>query len=165
MIASIDSVVVHGGDAAPEHLDRADLRADVGEPIGVDRCRKGRHLVEHEELEREPGQHPFHQVARRVEVRVDQAGHREQAITLDHTVEGARPAPAGVRPERLDLAVLDGDVRTRPLAIGVVEREDVGVADEEGGHESSNSRPQRLPRRVSMPASLSAFQTGSTVES
>ncbi len=161
-------VVVHRGDAAPEHLHRADQGADVGEPALVARGGERRHLVEHEELERQPGQHALHEVAGRVEVRIDQARHREQAVGLDHAVGRTRPFAARVGTDRLDLTGLDHDVGTRPFAVGVVEREHAGVADDErAGHvgQRSKRRPHRRPGRGSTPHSFSAFQTGSTVES
>jgi hypothetical protein len=56
-------VVVHRGDPAAEHLERAEHRADVYEPFPVARRCERRHLVEHEELERQAGQGAFHEVA------------------------------------------------------------------------------------------------------
>ena len=45
-------------------------------------------------------------------------------------VERTSPLLGGVRAERDDASVFDDDVRTRPFAVGVVQREDMRAPDQ-----------------------------------
>ena len=103
----MERVVHHAGDAELHHLERAHQRAQIGEAALVHLGRERRHLVEHEHFERQPVERASHQVRRRMEMRVDEARHRQHPARVDHLVAGQ---DRQVRPHRRDAAILDPEI-------------------------------------------------------
>ena len=129
----MERVIVHGRDAGLQHLDRAEHGLQVDEPrVGLGRA-VGRHLEQHEQLERPVVQRAGEQVRLRMEVAVDQSRHCELAGGFDD--RGAFGAGQGARTDRENRAAVDQDVGARVFAVLRVERQDMRIADQ-GLHRS-----------------------------
>ena len=109
-----ETVVLNRGGAASKHLDAAQHGAQIGLARRRAQDLQFRALIEHEDLERQRRQAPFHVIDRRVEMPVDQSGHNKVAIALNHIV-------GRLRDDRgrniCDAPVADFDITRRTHAV------------------------------------------------
>ena len=79
----VESIVENARDAELQHLDGTQGRAQIGKtrtlPFGGQR----RHFVQHEHFERIAVEAAAHEIARRMHMRVDEAGHGELAARVE----------------------------------------------------------------------------------
>ena len=122
---------MHTGDAAAQHLHGGELGAHIDQPFGAFRCSQGRHLVQHEQLQRHAVQTTLHQVPGGVKVRIDQAGHGQHAASVDLTCHRAAPERGHAGADCGNAVALHHDVGNRPLGAVVVECQDPGITDQQ----------------------------------
>ena len=142
-----EGVVLHGGDAAAQHFDRPEQGAHVGlARRRLEDIKLGR-LVEHEYLERQRVEVPFHVVDRGVEVPVDQARNKEPAAAIDDLGPGFR---LEVRADCGNPLTLDEHVAGPRQARSRAGLEQVDGAEEKA-HTPTSCKVRRASRRERPP--------------
>ena len=120
-------VVVHGGDAELEHLDRAEQGLHVGGTRANLPLTQGGNLEQHEQFERHVDERAAHQIAGRVKVAVDQTRHGQLAARVDDAI---RSSVGHIAANGADVLAFDQQIGAGIFTIGIVERQHASIGDQ-----------------------------------